>query len=332
MKLVPDVFAPTVPRKSIRDGFGKALAELGEKDRNVWALSADVSESSRTHWFAEKFPDRFVQVGVAEQNLAGVAAGIASCGKTVFISAFGAFSPGRNFDQIRVSICYNNVNVKIHASHAGLAVGSDGASHQMLEDIAMMRALPNMSVIVPADLEQAKKATFAAAAIKTPVYIRTSRENSPVFTTPETPFVIDKANVYRDGKDVAIFACGQQVYESLKAAEELKKEGIDAAVVDMHTIKPVDSAAILAYAKKCRLIVSVEDHQADGGLGSAIAEVLADSGCPATLRRLGMHGFGESGSCAELYGKYGLDAAGIVKAAKESFAAVRAVHHAGAKR
>ncbi len=318
MKLVPDPFASTIAKKSSRDGFGKALLELGEKDKSVWAVSADVSESSRTNWFAEKFPERFVQVGVAEQNMAGVAAGIASCGKTVFISAFGAFSPGRNFDQIRVSICYNDVNVKVHASHTGLSVGPDGASHQMLEDIAMMRALPNMTVIAPSDMEQAKKATLAAAAMKTPIYIRTSRENAPVFTTPDTPFAVGKANIYRDGKDVAIFACGLQVYESLKAAEELKKEGIDAAVIDMHTIKPIDRAAILSYAKKCGVLVSAEDHQVDGGLGSAIAEVLAESGSPATLRRIGMTGFGETGSCAELYKKYGLDAAGIVQAAREA--------------
>jgi transketolase len=321
VKLVPDLLSPALAKKSSRDGFGKALADLGEKDKDVWAVSADVSESSRTHWFAEKFPDRFVQVGVAEQNMAGVAAGIASCGKTVFISAFGAFSPGRNFDQIRVSVCYNNVNVKIHASHTGLSVGPDGASHQVLEDIAMMRALPNMTVLVPADMEEARKATLAAAAMKTPVYIRTSRENAPVFTTPETPFTIGKANLCREGRDVAIFACGLQVWESLKAAEELKKDGIDVAVIDMHTIKPIDRAAILSCAKKCPALVSVEDHQIDGGLGSAIAEVLADVGCPVSLKRVGMNGFGETGSCAELYSKYGLDAAGIIKAVREAFLA-----------
>ncbi|MDD5339702.1 MAG: transketolase C-terminal domain-containing protein [Candidatus ainarchaeum sp.] len=316
VKLAPDLFSPALAKKSSRDGFGKALAELGERDRNVWAVSADVSESSRTHWFAEKFPERFVQVGVAEQNMAGVAAGIASCGKMAFISAFGAFSPGRNFDQIRVSICYNDVNVKIHASHTGLSVGPDGASHQVLEDMAMMRALPNMTVIAPADMEEARKATHAAAALKTPVYIRTSRENAPVFTTPDTPFTVGKANVCREGSDAAIFACGLQVYESLKAAEELKKEGIGAAVIDMHTIKPIDRVCILAYAKKCGVLVSAEDHQVDGGLGSAIAEVLAESSCPAVLRRVGMNGFGETGSCSELYKKYGLDAAGIAKAVR----------------
>lgn len=317
MHLVPDMFGPAIAKKASRDGFGKALLELGEKDPNVWAVSADVSESTRTHWFAEKFPQRFVQVGVAEQNMAGVAAGIASCGKLVFISAFGAFSPGRNFDQIRVSVCYNGSNVKVHASHAGLSVGPDGASHQMLEDIAMMRSLPNMLVIVPCDLEEAKKATLAVAKVKTPAYIRTSRENAPVFTTPNTPFELGKANVYRDGKDVAIFACGLQVYEALKAAEELKKKGIDAAVIDMHTIKPIDSATIATYASKCGAVVSVEDHQINGGLGSAIAEVLCEK-CPTPLVRVGMKDqFGESGNAYDLFKKYGLDAAGVVKAAEE---------------
>ncbi len=311
--LVPDLFSPTIQKKASRDGFGKALVELGESRKDVWALTADVSESTRTHWFAEKFPDRFVQVGVAEQNMAGVAAGIASCGKMAFISAFAAFSPGRNFDQIRVSVCYNDSNVKVHASHSGLAVGPDGASHQILEDIAMMRALPNMYVIVPSDVEQARKATLAAAATAHPAYIRTSRESAPVFTTSQTPFEIGKANVYRDGDDVALFACGFQVYESLKAAEELKKKGIDAAVVDMHSIKPIDRDTILNYAKKCKLLVSVEDHQIAGGLGSAIAEVLVEQH-PCTLKRIGMQdSFGESGDAVELYKKYGLDAAGIVR-------------------
>lgn len=307
-------------KKPSRDGFGKALLELGEKDENVWALTADVSESTRTNWFADKFPKRFVQVGVAEQNLAGVASGIAACGKKVFISAFAAFSPGRNFDQLRVSICYNNVDVKIHGSHAGLSVGPDGASHQILEDIAMMRILPNMSVLVPSDVEQAKKATLAAAKLATPAYIRTSREKAPIFTTPQTPFEIGRANVYRDGEDVAIFACGLQVYEALKAAEDLNKKGISAAVIDMHSIKPIDAATIVSYAKKCRALVSVEDHQIEGGLGSAIAEVLSDRH-PAHLRRLGVKDrFGESGNCADLFRKYGLDAAGIAKAAEEELA------------
>jgi transketolase len=312
---------PLFPAKlalASRDGFGKALVELGEKNHDVWVLTADVSESTRTHWFAEKFPQRFVQVGVAEQNLAGVGAGIAACGKTVFISAYGVFSPGRNFDQVRVSICYNNVNVKLHGSHCGITVGPDGASHQALEDIAMMRALPNMIVLAPADFEEARKATLAAAEIYGPVYIRTCREKMPVFTTPETPFEIGKSNVYRDGSDVAIFACGPLVYESLRAAEELAKENLDVAVVDCHTIKPIDRKTIVEFAKKTGLIVSVEEHQIDGGLGSAIAEVLVEE-YPIPLKRHGIYNrFCESGTAFELLKKYKLDADGIKDVVKES--------------
>lgn len=317
VKLSENILEPEEKIPS-RNGFGKAIVELGEKDPNVWVLTADVSGSARTHWFAEKFPKRFVQVGVAEQNLAGTAAGIAACGKTAFISAYAVFSPGRNWDQIRVSICYNNVDVKMHASHSGLTVGPDGASHQALEDIAMMRALPNVKVLVPSDYHQAFKATVASAEAKGPVYIRTSREKMPSFTTPETPFEIGKANVYRDGEDVAIFACGPLVHESLKAAENLKKEEIDAAVVDCHSVKPIDKDAIIEYAKKTGLIVSVEEHQVHGGMGSAIAEVLSQN-CPTPL---GIHGvydkFCESGTAWELLHKYELDAEGITKKVKDS--------------
>lgn len=317
MKLVENPLAPKSSAPT-RDGFGKGLLEVGEENPNVWAVTADVSESTRTHWFAEKFPTRFVQVGVAEQNLAGVGAGIASCGKTVFISAFGVFSPGRNWDQIRVSICYNDVPVIIHASHTGLTVGPDGASHQALEDIAIVRVLPNMTVIVPSDMEQAKKAVHAAAALRRPAYIRTSREKLPVFTTSETPFEIGKANIYRDGSDVAIFACGPLVHESLKAADSLSKAGIDAAVIDCHTIKPIDKKAIAEYAKKCGLLVSVEEHQVAGGLGSAIAEVLTEES-PVPLVRHGVYNrFCESGNAPELLKHYSLDAEGIAKKVKDS--------------
>jgi transketolase len=317
MKLIPDLLKPETAKPS-RDGFGKALVELGEKDPNLWVLSADVSESTRTHWFAEKFPKRFVQVGVAEQDLAGVAAGIAACGKTAFISAYGVFSPGRNWDQIRVSICYNDANVKIHASHTGLTVGPDGASHQALEDIAMVRSLPNMIVLAPADMEEARKATHAMHAAKSPCYMRTAREKAPVFTTKDTPFEIGKANVYRDGSDIAIFAHGIPVYESLKAAESLKKQGVDAAVIDCHTIKPIDRDAITSFAKKCGLLMSVEEHQIDGGMGSAIAEVLAEAS-PCLLKRHGVYNrFCESGEPYELLKKYELDAAGIEKHALEA--------------
>ena len=239
MGLIENIDAPQ-NKKPSRDGFGKALVEIGAENPNLWVMTADVSESTRTHWFAEKYPDRFVQVGVSEQNLAGVAAGIASSGKTVFISAYGVFSPGRNWDQIRVSLCYNNVPVKLHGSHTGVTVGPDGASHQALEDIAITRVLPNMKVIVPADFEEARKATIEASKTKNPVYIRSCREKMPAFTTHLTPFTIGKANIYRDGEDVAIFACGPQVYESIIAAEKLESEGISCAVIDCHTIKPID--------------------------------------------------------------------------------------------
>ncbi len=301
-----------------RDGFGKGLLEVGEKNQNVWVLTADVSESTRTHWFAERFPQRFIQVGVAEQNMAGVAAGIAACGKTVFISAFGVFSPGRNWDQIRVSICYNNVPVIMHASHSGLTVGPDGATHQALEDIAIVRVLPNITVLVPSDAEQTRKAVHAAIELDKPAYIRTSREKLPAFTTNETPFKIGKANVYRDGKDVAIFACGPLVYEALTAAANLSNDGVDTAVIDCHTIKPIDKDRIIAFAKKTGLIVSVEEHQIHGGMGSAIAEVLVENRCNAKLKIHGIKDkFCESGTAQELLRRYKLDSIGIVDIVKE---------------
>lgn len=301
---------------ALRDGFGKGLVQIGEMDANVWVLTADVAESTRVHWFAQKFPERFVQVGVAEQNLAGVAAGIAAVGKIAVISAFGAFNPGRNFDQIRVAICYNDAKVIIHASHTGLTVGPDGASHQILEDIALMRALPNITVLVPADAEEARKAIIEASKIKGPVYIRTGREKFPVFTTEKTPFEIGKANIVRDGKDIAIFACGVEVLQSIKAAEMLEKEGINAAIINVHTIKPLDNATIIKWTKKCGVSISVEEHQINGGMGSAIAEVLAEEGLQ--LKRHGIYDrFGESGDASELMKKYKLDAQGIYEVVKK---------------
>jgi transketolase len=321
MALIENIDAPQ-NKKPSRDGFGKALVEIGAENPNLWVLTADVSESTRTHWFAEKYPDRFVQIGVSEQNMAGVATGIASSGKTVFISAYGAFSPGRNWDQVRVSICYNNVPVKLHGSHTGVTVGPDGASHQALEDIAITRVLPNMTVIVPADAEEARKATIEASKTKKPVYIRSCREKMPAFTTYLTPFTIGKANVYRDGTDVAIFACGPQVYESIIAAEKLESEGISCAVIDCHTIKPIDDDMVRFWAKKTGLIISVEDHQITGGLGGAIAEVLSEKGksTPCTLKRHGIRNmFCESGEPLELMKKYGLDCEGIAEFVRESY-------------
>jgi transketolase len=319
MGLIEPIDAPQV-KKTSREGFGKALAELGMENPNVWVMTADVSESTMTHWFEEKFPERFVQVGVAEQNLAGVAAGIASCGKIVFISAYGVFSPGRNWDQVRVAICYNDVPVKLHGSHCGITVGPDGASHQALEDIAITRVLPNMTVVVPADAEEARKATIEIAKVKGPAYIRTCREKMPVFTTAATPFRIGKVNVYRFGDDVAIFACGPLVYESILAAERLEGEGISCAVIDCHTVKPIDVEAIKYWAEKTKFIVSVEEHQVSGGLGGAIAEVVSELKGECTLKRHGIKDvFCESGSALELLKKYGLDADGIAQFVRDNY-------------
>jgi transketolase len=305
-------------KKGTRDGFGKALVEIGEEDKDAWALTADVSESSRTHWFAEKFPSRFVQIGISEQNMAGVAAGIASCGKRPFISAFGAFSPGRNWEQIRVSICYNNVPVVIHASHTGITVGPDGASHQILEDIALMRSLPNMNVVVPCDFEQSKKAAWLLYRQKMPGYMRTSREKVPTLTSPETPMELGGSNLYKEGTDLAILSHGPILYQSLLAAEELEKEGISAAVVDMYSIKPLDEGRIKSIAKETGLVLTAEEHQVVGGLGSAVAEVLSSYRNDVVLRRHGIYNrFCESGSAKELMEKYGLDSKGIAKTAKE---------------
>lgn len=312
------IIFPSDKKAPSRDGFGKALVELGEKDPNVWVLTADVSESTRTHWFAEKFPRRFVQVGVAEQDLAGVAAGVAACGKKAFVSAYGVFSPGRNWDQMRVSVCYNDVPVVFHGSHTGVTVGPDGASHQALEDIAITRVLPNMVVMAPADAEEARKATIAAYEMGKPAYIRTCREKMPAFTAPETPFEIGKANVYREGEDVAVFACGPLVYEALLAAEKLKSGGISCAVVDCHTVKPMDRKAVVEWAKKAGLIVTVEEHQVNGGMGSAVAEVAAEE-YPVPVRRHGIYDrFCESGGALELLKHYKLDADGIASVVKES--------------
>ncbi len=305
-------------KKATRDGFGKALVEIGEADKNAWVLTADVSESTRTHWFAEKFPSRFVQVGIAEQNMAGAAAGIATCGKQAFISSFGAFSPGRNWEQIRVSICYNNVPVIIHASHTGITVGPDGASHQMLEDIALMRTLPNMNVLVPSDMDQAKKATHLLYEQKMPGYMRTSREKIPTFTNEDTPMGLGSSNLFIEGDDVAILACGPMVWESLLAAKELKKEGISASVVDLYSVKPIDKEMIGKMAKKTGLIVTAEEHQVHGGMGSAVAEVLAQMKTDAVLKIHGINNrFCESGSAAELMAKYKLDSSGIAEVVKE---------------
>jgi len=305
-------------KKASRDGFGRALVEIGEADKDVWALTGDVSESTRTHWFAEKFPSRFVQIGIAEQNMAGVAAGIASIGKKAFISAFGAFSPGRNWDQIRVSICYSNLPVVIHGSHTGITVGPDGATHQILEDIAITRTLPNMNVLVPSDVISAQKATHLLYGANMPGYLRTSREKVPVFNSEDTPMELGGSNLLEEGSDVAILACGPIVWQALLAAKELKSEGISASVVDFYSVKPLDEARVEKMAKETGLIVTAEEHQVAGGMGSAVAEYLSSYKNDAVLRRHGIYNrFCESGDAKDLLAKYKLDSKGIIEVVKE---------------
>ncbi len=319
MKLVPDFFSKH-ELKATRAGFGAGMTELGKIDENVVALCADLSGSLKLSDFIKNWPDRFFQSGVAEQNMVGMAVGLALSGKIPFAASFGVFMPMRTLDQIRISVCYNKANVKLAASHTGITVGPDGATHQVLEDIAMMRVLPNMKVIVPSDATETKKATLSAAKTDGPVYLRFGRQGSPVYTTEDTPFEVGEINILREGKDVAIVACGVMVYESLLAAEELSKNGIEAKVLNCHTIKPIDVEALENSARECGAMVTAEEHQKGGGLGSAVAEVLAASeNVPMEL--IGVEDrFGESGEAGELMEKYGLTSDNIVKAVKKVLA------------
>lgn len=299
-----------------RDGYGKALVELGEKDKNIVVMTGDLAESTRVHWFGEKFPERFIEVGVAEQNMMGIAAGLALNGKIPFVSSYAVFCPGRAWDQTRVSVCYNRANVKIAGAHAGISVGPDGATHQALEDVASMRVLPNLTVVVPCDWLECKKATLAITAMKGPAYIRFGREKVPTITTEKSPFTLGKAEVYRQGKDVALIACGILVSEALFAARELEKEGIDAMVINNHTIKPIDRQTLTMAAQQCGCAVTAEEHQINGGMGSAVMEVLAEEH-PIPVERVGMpDSFGESGKPYELLAKYGMMSKDIIKAAR----------------
>lgn len=298
----------------IRDGYGHGLVAVGERDERVVVLSADLTETTRSHWFAEKFPKRFIEVGVAEQNLALVASGMAAAGKIPFISSYAAFSPGRNNEQIRTNICINNQPVKIGGGHAGISVGADGATHQALEDIALMRVMPHMVVVVPCDAIEAEKATIAIASNDHPSYIRLGREKTPVITSPDHPFEIGVATIIRTGADVAIIACGIMVAQALEAAELLVGQGVQASVVNNHTIKPMDEKTIVSLAKKCGAVVTVEEHQVHGGMGSAVAEVLARKQ-PTPIEFVGIQDrFGESGSPADLMKAFHLTPSDIVKA------------------
>lgn len=307
-----------VERVPIRNGYGEGLILAADKNKNVVALCADLTESTRSDAFANKYPERFIQVGVAEQNMAAVAAGLAAVGKIPFIASYAMFSPGRNWEQIRTTICYNDVPVKIAGAHTGVSVGPDGATHQAIEDMAIMRAIPNMVVISPCDFHEARKATAAVADNGLPTYIRYAREKTPVMTTPESPFKIGRAEVLFDcvGRpDVVIVACGALVYEALHAGHKLAQLKVKVRVINSHTIKPLDKKTILKAAKECGAIVTVEEHQVTGGLGGAVAEYLA-ANCPVPIEFVGVKdSFGESGTPEQLLKKFGLTEPFICKAA-----------------
>jgi transketolase len=318
-KLTDKVFEDDIEKIPNRQGYGEGLVEAGKNDERVVALCADLTESTKTDLFKKEFPDRFIEVGVAEQALATIAAGMANYGNIPFIASYAAFSPGRNWEQIRTTIALNNVPVKIAGAHAGISVGPDGATHQMLEDIALMRAMPNMIVVAPCDAIETRKAVIEAAKNGKPTYIRFAREKTPVFTTDETPFKIGKAEIFWESENpqAAIIGCGPLVYEALLAAKELEKEKIEVEVINCHTIKPIDEEVIISAAKKCGAIVSVEEHQVNGGLGSAIAEVLTRN-YPVPMEFIGMpNSFGESGEPDELLEKYRMKAKHMVEAVKK---------------
>ncbi len=319
-KLNSKIGSPDIEQVPSRNGFGEGLLYLAEHDKNIVALTADLAESTRVLEFAKKYPDRFIECGVAEQNMMGVAAGLALTGKTPFVSSYATFSPGRNWDQLRVSVAYSQANVKVAGHHTGVSVGPDGATHQALEDVALTRVLPNMTVVLPADSVEAKKATIALGTSAGPAYIRLGREKTPVMTTEETPFSIGKATIFREGKDVAVIGAGSVLYNALLAAQELEKEGISVLIVNCHTIKPIDTETITWAAKLTNAIVTVEEHQVMGGVGSAIIEALAKN-YPIPVETVGVQdSFGESGQPEELIKKFGMDKDSIKLAIKNVIA------------
>lgn len=329
LNLAKDILDPEkIEKAKTRDGYGKGLVEAGEKNENVVVVCADLTESTRSHWFAEKFPKRFVEAGVAEQNMATVASGMAAAGKVVFISSYAAFSPGRNNEQIRTTISYNNwgseegkeISVKVAGAHAGISVGPDGATHQALEDVALMRVQPGMTVIVPADVHEAQKATVALAENAGPAYIRFGRASYPILTTEKTPFEIGKAYVLTEGKDVTIAACGPLVHKALLAAKELGEDGISVEVINNHTIKPLDGETLVKSVKKTGAIVTAEEHSVVGGMGSAVAEYLSKN-YPVPQEFIGTQDrFGESGDPDELFKEFHMDVADIKEAVKKAIA------------
>jgi transketolase len=317
MNLNPNLYNQDVEQVPIRAGFGEGIVELGSSDERTVVLCADLAESTKTDIFRTKFPNRFIEMGIAEQSMASVASGMAAMGKIPFIVSYAMFNPGRNWEQIRTTICYNNVAVKVVGAHAGVSVGPDGGTHQAIEDIALMRVIPRMVVVVPCDAIEARKATLAIGVTADPSYIRLAREKSPIVTTVDTPFTIGKAQVFYQSetttdKKVGIIACGQLVHIALLAAKELEKAGITVGVLNLATIKPIDVVAIVDFAKLYGKIVTAEEHQVAGGMGSAVAEVLAEQ-YPVSMAFVGVRDeFGQSGTPAELLSTYGMNTETVV--------------------
>jgi transketolase len=317
----PNLAKPEMKRT--REGFGHGLLDLGEKRSDVLVLVGDLSGSTNVSFFAEKYPDRFIQVGVAEQNMMCIAAGLAAVGKVPFLATYGAFASCRSADQIRVTVAYTDLPVKIGGAHGGISVGPDGATHQAMEEIAIIRAIPNMKMIVPCDYWETRKATVAAADDPHPNYIRFGREPVPVVTGPDTPFTIGRANVMREGQDLAIIACGVMVYEALVAAQVLATRGIQARVLNVHTLKPLDVESIARAARECGAIVTAEEHQVHGGLGGAVAEAVVQSH-PVPMELVAVHDrFGRSGKQEELMAAFGIKAPDVVRAADRALARKR---------
>ncbi len=322
LKLNPKLFNEDVEQVPIRKGFGEGLVAAGEADKNIVGLCADLTESTQMSMFAEKFPERFIEIGVAEQNLATVASGMSAMGKIPFISSYAMFSPGRNWEQIRTTIAYNDRKVVVVGSHAGISVGPDGGTHQALEDIALMRVMPNMDVLSPCDAIEAKKITLALAKTKRPAYLRLVREKTPIITTTETPFNLGKAEIFWMPEGIAsvgIIVTGGLLHRALLAAKELEAEGIKTKVMNLSSIKPIDVDAVVALAKETKAIITVEEHQIAGGMGSTVAEVLAQN-FPVSIEFIGIpNKFGQSGSPDELVEHYGMGKDSIKEAVKKVF-------------
>ncbi len=317
IKLNLNLGRPDIEQIPTRNGYGEGLIDLGSNNERVVVLTADLADSTRAGAFAKKFPERFFEIGIAEQNMMSVAAGMSLVGKVPFVSSYAAFSPGRNWDQMRVSVAYSQANVKVAGAHSGISVGPDGATHQALEDIAITRVLPNLTVVVPCDYLETKKATVALGEMIGPAYFRFTREKTPVMTTVETPFQLGKAEVFKEGSQVALIGSGPVLYNGLIAALELEQEGISVLVINNHTIKPIDIETIVWAAKLTGAVVTLEEHQTMGGCGSAVAEVLAQN-YPVPVEMVGVQNhFGESGEPNELMEKYGMGTESIKKAIKK---------------